>query len=87
MALDTIPDSLTREEGSVDEVVNHPRQTIPHGFTRTTYYDENPFYFGAPTPQFQLLLLIRQRSLRPVDLVVQRPFVERDSKLFSSIAT
>jgi len=56
-----VPDSLTREEGSVDEVVNHPRQTIPHGFTRTTYYDENPFYFGAPTPQFQLLLLIRHQ--------------------------
>jgi hypothetical protein len=47
-----IPDSLTREEGFVDQNCKHPRQTIPHGFTRTIYYDEKPLFFGASAPQF-----------------------------------
>jgi hypothetical protein len=57
------PDSLTREEGSVDQDCKHPRQTIPHGFTRTApekpIMTKNPFLFGTLAPQFEIELLSR----------------------------
>ena len=56
------------------------KTVIPHGFTRTTYYDEKPLFFGASAPQFQLLStsnfcpvpsVFLQKSFRDLCKVVQ----------------
>ena len=53
-----VPDSLTREEGSVDPNTKHPCQTVPPGLPDTPYLSEIPPFLGASTPQFQIGLLI-----------------------------
>jgi hypothetical protein len=67
-----IPDSLTREEGSVDPNVKHPCQTVPPGSPDTPYLSKIPFFLGASTPQFQIGLLIdfRALDLKPLSLTV-----------------
>jgi hypothetical protein len=42
-----IPDSLTREEGSVDPNIKHPCQTVPPGSPDTPYLSKIPFFLGA----------------------------------------
>jgi hypothetical protein len=59
----SIPDSLTREEGSVDPNIKHPCQTVPPGLPDTPYLSKIPFFLGASTPQFQIGLLINFRAL------------------------
>jgi hypothetical protein len=75
-----IPDSLTREEGSVDQVVKHPRQTIPHGFTRMTYYDESPFFSRSPDSTISISLLISHELCLPCLNIQLRRSSRRTSK-------
>jgi hypothetical protein len=39
-----IPDSLTREEGSVNQVVKHPCQMVPLGLPDMPYLSKIPFF-------------------------------------------
>jgi hypothetical protein len=55
-----IPDSLTREDGSVNPNTKHPCQTVPPGLPNTPYLSKIPLFLG---PQFQIGLLINLHAL------------------------
>jgi len=54
-----VPNSLTREEGSVNPNIKHSCQTVPLGSPDMPYLSKIPPFLGALTPQFQIGSLIK----------------------------